>query len=79
MPMQQPYQPYRQPYRQMPTRMVPQVSGRVVNSVDDITVQGVPTDGTMAVIDQHIEAVNVVYPSECDAIVAKVKSLYEAT
>lgn len=32
----------------MPTRMVPQISGRVVNSLDDITVQEVPTDGTMA-------------------------------
>lgn len=33
----------------MPTRMVPQISGRVVNSLDDITVQEVPTDGTMRV------------------------------
>lgn len=32
----------------MTTRMVPQISGRVVNSLDDITVQEVPTDGTMA-------------------------------
>lgn len=48
MPMQQPYQTYQQPYQQMPTRMVPQISGRVVNSLDDITVQEVPTDGTMA-------------------------------
>lgn len=32
----------------MPTRMVPQISGRVVNSLDDITVQEVPTDGTVA-------------------------------
>lgn len=29
----------------MPTRVVPQISGRVVNSLDDITVQEVPTDG----------------------------------
>lgn len=28
--------------------MVPQISGRVVNSLDDITVQEVPTDGTVA-------------------------------
>lgn len=28
--------------------MVPQISGRVVNSLDDITVQEVPTDGTAA-------------------------------
>lgn len=48
MPMRQPYRPYRQPYRQMPTRMVSQISGRVVNSLDDITVQEVPTDGTVA-------------------------------
>lgn len=48
MPMQQPYQPYQQSYPQMPTRVVPQISGRVVNSLDDITVQEVPTDGTMA-------------------------------
>ena len=79
MPMRQPYQPYQQPYRQMPTRMVPQVSGRVVNSVDDITVQEVPMPELMAVIDQHMEAIKVVYPSEYDAIVAKVKSLHEAT
>lgn len=48
MPMQQAYQPYQQPYQQMLTRMVPQISGRVVNSLDDITVQEVPTDGTVA-------------------------------
>lgn len=48
MPVQQAYQPYQQQYPQMPTRMVPQISGRVVNSLDDITVQEVPTDGTMA-------------------------------
>lgn len=48
MPMQQAYRPYRQPYRQMPTRMVPQISGRAVNPLDDITVQEVPTDGTVA-------------------------------
>lgn len=48
MPVQQAYQPYQQPYQQMPTRMVPQISGRVVNSLDDITVQEVPTDGTVA-------------------------------
>ena len=47
-PYQQPYQPYQQPYQQLPTRMVPQISGRVVNSIDDITVQEVPTDGTVA-------------------------------
>ena len=47
MPMQ-PYQPYQQPYQQMPTRIAPQIAGRVVNSVDDITVQEVPTDGTVA-------------------------------
>ncbi len=48
MPVQQPYQPYQPQYQQIPARMVPQVSGRVVNSLDDITVQEVPTDGTVA-------------------------------
>lgn len=48
MPMQQAYQPYQPQYQQMPTRMVPQISGRVVNSIDDITVQEVPTDGTVS-------------------------------
>ena len=48
MPVQQPYQPYQPQYQQMPACMVPQISGRVVNSIDDITVQEVPTDGTMA-------------------------------
>ena len=48
MPMQQAYQPYQPQYQQMPTRIVPQISGRVVNSIDDITVQEVPTDGTVA-------------------------------
>lgn len=36
----------------MPARMVPQISGRVVNSLDDITVQEVPTDDTQAVTSQ---------------------------
>lgn len=48
MPMPQPYQPYQPPYQPTPTRAVPQISGRVVNSLDDITVQEVPTDGTVA-------------------------------
>lgn len=48
MPVQQPYQPYQPQYQQVPTRMVPQISGRIVNSLDDITVQEVPTDGTVA-------------------------------
>ena len=84
----------------MPTRIVPQISGRVVNSLDDITVRdhlkakqhdeskssefltaavGVPTPELMAVIDQHMEAIKVVYPSEYNAIVAKIRSLHEAT
>lgn len=42
--MQQPYQPY-QP---TPVRAMSQISGRVVNSLDDITVQEVPADGTVA-------------------------------
>lgn len=48
MPMPQPCQPYRPPYPPTPTRTAPQISGRVVNSLDDITVQEVPTDGTVA-------------------------------
>ena len=48
MPMQQPYQPYQPPYQPTPIRAMPQISGRVVNSLDDITVQEVPTDGTTA-------------------------------
>lgn len=48
MPMPQPYQPYRPPYQPTPTRTMPQIAGRVVNSLDDITVQEVPTDGTVA-------------------------------
>lgn len=47
-PMPQPYQPYQPPYQPTPTRTMPQISGRVVNSLDDITVQEVPTDGTVA-------------------------------
>lgn len=40
--------PTRPQYRRTPAHTVPQISGRVVNSLDDITVQEVPTDGTMA-------------------------------
>ena len=40
---------------------------------------GVPTPESMAVIDRHMEAIEVVYPSECNAIVAKIRSLHEAT
>lgn len=40
---------------------------------------GVPTPELMAVIDQHMEAIKVVYPSEYNAIVAKIRSLHEAT
>lgn len=54
MPVQQPYQPYQPQYQQMPTRMVPQISGRVVNSLDDITVQEVPTDGTVALFPSAV-------------------------
>lgn len=38
-----------------------------------------PTPELMAVIDQHMEAIKVVYPSEYNAIVAKTRSLHEAT
>lgn len=40
---------------------------------------GVPTPELMAVIDRHMEAIKVVYPSEYNAIVAKIRSLHEAT
>lgn len=40
---------------------------------------GMPAPEPMAVIDRHMEAVKVVYPSEYDAIAAKARSLHEAT
>lgn len=40
---------------------------------------GAPTPEPMAAIDRHMEAAKVVYPSECNAIVAKTRSLHEAT
>ena len=40
---------------------------------------GVPAPEPMAAIDRHMEAIKVVYPSEYDAIVAKIRSLHEAT
>ncbi len=40
---------------------------------------GAPTPESMAVIDRHMEAIEVVYPSGCNAIVAKVRGLHEAT
>ena len=40
---------------------------------------GIPTPEFMAVIDRHMEAIEVVYPSEYNAIVAKIRSLHEAT
>lgn len=40
---------------------------------------GIPTPELMAAIDRHMEATEVVYPSEYDAIVAKVRSPHEAT
>lgn len=40
---------------------------------------GVPTPEPMAVIDQHMEAVKAVYPSEYNAIVAEIRSLHGAT
>ena len=45
----------------------------------EATAVGVPTPEPMAVIDQHMEAIKVVYPSEYNAIVAKIRSLHEAT
>lgn len=51
---QYPYQP-QQTYQPMPqtavsnqSRTFPPITGRVVNSLDEITVQEVPTDGTVA-------------------------------
>ena len=40
---------------------------------------GAPTPELMAVIDRHMEAVKVAYPSEYNAIAAEVRSLHEAT
>lgn len=40
---------------------------------------GVPTPELMAAIDRHMEAIEVAYPSEYDAIVAKIRSLHDAT
>ena len=40
---------------------------------------GVPTPEPMAVIDRHMGAVKVVYPSGYNAIVAKTRSLHETT
>lgn len=40
---------------------------------------GIPAPEPMAAIDRHMEAIEVVYPSEYDAIVAKTRSLHEAT
>lgn len=40
---------------------------------------GIPTPELMAAIDRHMEAIEVVYPSEYNAIVAKIRSLHEAT
>lgn len=33
----------------------------------------------MAVIDQHMEAIKVVYPSEYTTLIAKIRSLHDAT
>ena len=51
---QYPYQP-QQTYQPMPqtivsnqSRTFPPITGRIVNSLDEITVQEVPTDGTVA-------------------------------
>lgn len=51
---QYPYQP-QQAYQPMPqttvsnqSRTFPPITGRIVNSLDEITVQEVPTDGTVA-------------------------------
>lgn len=40
---------------------------------------GVPTPEPMAVIDRHMEAIKAVYPSGYSAVVAKTRSLHDAT
>lgn len=52
---QYPYQPQQQMYQPLPqtavsnqSRTFPPITGRIVNSLDEITVQEVPTDGTVA-------------------------------
>ena len=40
---------------------------------------GIPTPEPMAAVGRHMEAAKVVYPSEYDAIVAKIRGLHEAT
>lgn len=37
---------------------------------------GVPVQDLMKVIDEHMEAIKIVYPSEYAAIVARIKSLH---
>ena len=37
---------------------------------------GVPIQDLMKVIDEHMEAIKIVYPSEYAAIVARIKSLH---
>lgn len=52
------------------------IGNRISERLDAV---GVPTPEPMAVIDQHMEAIKVVYPSEYNAIVAKIRSLHDAT
>lgn len=37
---------------------------------------GIPIPDLMRVINEHMEAIKIVYPSEYDAIVARIKSLH---
>lgn len=38
---------------------------------------GIPIPDLMRVINEHMEAIKIVHPSEYDAIVAKIKSLHD--
>ena len=40
---------------------------------------GIPTPGPMAAIGRHMGAIEAVYPSECNAIAARIRSLHGAT
>lgn len=63
----------------MPTRMVPQISGRVVNSLDDITVQEVPTDGNISTMRFAPEASEAQpkQPSQLDIIDNRISELFD--
>lgn len=39
---------------------------------------GIPTPDLMRVLDEHMEALRVVYPAEYDAVVSRIRSLHQA-